>query len=179
MSADKNYEEPEQLPLNLKTAEASRPDAKEELIDEGQILEWISHPAKRNMRTTVIVTLFLLSLLIVIYFMTYSVWFTVLGFMILYGALASFYFPTRYKFSEKEITVKTTLQTLKKQWSQYRSFYPDKNGVLLSPFVRPTRLENFRGIYIRFEKNRDDVMAFVKMMLGRNKPKEPEKPEDK
>jgi hypothetical protein len=179
MSVEKRQDEPEQIPLDLRTAGPTRAASKEEPADEGQILEWVSHPAKRNIRTTVIVTVFLALLLVVIYFMTYSVWFTVLGFMILYGALASFYFPTRYKFSEKELTIKTTLQTLKKQWSQYRSYYPDKNGVLLSPFVRPTRLENFRGIYIRFEKNRDEVVAFVRMMLDRGKPKEPEKPEDK
>jgi|WetSurMetagenome_2_1015567.scaffolds.fasta_scaffold304897_2 hypothetical protein len=164
----------EQLPLDLNLPPSGKPAPETEPVDEGRILEWVSHPAKRNMRTTVIVTLFLFLLLVVIYFMTFSVWFTVLGFMILYGSLSSFYFPTRYKFSEKEITIKTTMQTLKKQWSQYRSFYPDKNGVLLSPFVRPTRLENFRGIYIRFAKNREDVIAFVKMMLVKDNPEKAE-----
>ena len=44
----------------------------------------------------------------------------------------------------------------------FRSFYTDKNGVLLSPFIAPSRLENFRGLYITFDNNRDAVLDFVK-----------------
>jgi hypothetical protein len=61
------------------------------------------------------------------------------------------------------------MQELRKKWSQYRSCYPDKNGVLLSPFVRPSRLENFRGTYIRFWNNREEVVSFVKTMIEKNR----------
>jgi hypothetical protein len=33
--------------------------------------------------------------------------------------------------------------------------------VLLSPFAEPSRLENFRGLYVMFEGNRDAVTKFV------------------
>jgi hypothetical protein len=57
-------------------------------------------------------------------------------------------------------------QTLHKDWSIYRSCYPDKNGILLSPFVRPSRLENFRGIYLMFADNGEEVTRFVKAHIG-------------
>jgi len=101
--------------------------------------------------------------------MTYSPWFAVLGFIILYASLSPFYFPTRYRLTDEEISIKTTFQTQHKKWLQYRSCYPDKNGILLSPFMRPTRLENFRGLYIRFWNNRDEVTAFVKDRLEKTK----------
>ena len=130
-------------------------------------LEWTCHPAKRNMKVTWAVSVFIVILTVIVYFATFSAFFTVLAFLILTGSLSGFYFPVKYRMTDKGITVKTTMQTLEKKWSQYRSFYPDKNGVLLSPFARPTRLENFRGLYIRFWNNREEVVAFVREQLGK------------
>jgi len=48
-----------------------------------------------------------------------------------------------------------------------RTYHPDRNGVLLSPFSRQTRLETFRGIYIRFDGNRKEVMSVIKGRLER------------
>jgi hypothetical protein len=173
--SDKTDKEAEQISIPLETAplredrSTARPPTgkKEALVAPEAALEWVSHPAKKNPRVTVMVTLFIVLLIVIVYYLTYSVWFTVLAFMILYGSLSAFYFPTRYKLTEKEIVVKTTLQTLHKQWSQYRSCYPDKNGILLSPFMRPSRLENFRGLYIRFWNNKDEVTAFVKAQIDK------------
>lgn len=135
--------------------------------DGAVLLEWICHPAKRNMKVTVAVSVLIAVLVVIVYYATFSVWFTILGFLILTGSLAGFYFPSHYRFTDDEVIVRTTMQTLHKKWSQYRSFYPDKNGVLLSPFARPSRLENFRGIYIKFWDNKDKVMAIVREKIRR------------
>jgi hypothetical protein len=128
-------------------------------------LEYVCHPAKRDVRITILTTVFIIICIILVWLITYSVFMTGLGVLILFGSLAGFYFPTRYYFYDDHIIVKTTVQKLRKEWSQYRSYYPDKNGVLLSPFVRPTRLENFRGLYIKFAGNRDQVMEIVKAKI--------------
>ncbi len=132
------------------------------------ILDWICHPAKRNKKVTIAVSIFIAILVTVVYYATFSVWFTILGFLILTGSLAGFYFPSHYQFTNSKIIVKTKMQTLEKKWSQYRSYYSDKNGVLLSPFGRPSRLENFRGIYIKFWNNKEEVMAIVKDKIKRD-----------
>ena len=111
------------------------------------LLEYVSHPARRNRTVTLLVTIFILICLILVWLNSYSIMLTGLGVLILIGSLAGFYFPTRYIFYDDHFLVKTTLQTLRKEWSLYRSFYPDKNGILLSPFARPTRMDNFRGIF--------------------------------
>jgi uracil-DNA glycosylase len=133
-------------------------------------MAWVCHPAKRNYRTTGLVALFIVILVIVVYYATYSIWFSILAFIILAGSLAGFFLPTRYTLSDDEIVVKTTMQTVRKKWAQFRSYYPDKNGVLLSPFPRPSRLENFRGVYLRFWYNRDDVVDFVSNKIKTRKP---------
>jgi len=148
---------------------AARTDA-DTVVDEGAVLNWRCHPVKRRPMVSLAVTAFIVLVGLLVYFATDSRGFTVLALVVLFASLAKFFFPTEYRLSDKKIKIKTTTQTLVKEWSMYRSCYSDKNGILLSPFTRPSRLENFRGLYIMFEKNRDEVTAFVKERVGRGTP---------
>jgi len=132
-----------------------------EIVAQTPLLEYVCQPAKRDKRITILATVFIVICIVVVWLIAYSPFLTGLAVLILFGSLAGFYFPTRYKFYDDHLIIKTTIQTLRKEWSQFRSYYPDKNGVLLSTFGRPTRLENFRGTYIKFERNRDRVMEIV------------------
>jgi hypothetical protein len=160
--------EKEQLSFNLESGQSSADEDPNKRIADGKSLEWVCHPAKKNMTVSVLVSALIVVLVSLVYFITFSIWFCVLAFLILFGSLSSFYFPSRYILTENEIMIKTRMQTVVKKWSQYRTFYPDKNGVFLSPFVRPTRLENFRGLYIKFWYNKDEVVAFVKEQVEKH-----------
>ncbi|MEW5993312.1 MAG: hypothetical protein AB1744_02820 [Candidatus Zixiibacteriota bacterium] len=131
-------------------------------------LEWTCHPVKRRPWVSVLVSMFIIVVVVVVYYTTMSKAFAVLAMVIMLASLAKFYFPTGYRLTPDGITVKTTTQTLHKQWSLYRSCYPDKNGILLSPFARPSRLESFRGIYVMFSGNRDEVTAYVEEHIGKS-----------
>jgi hypothetical protein len=131
----------------------------------GPTLSWVSHPMKRRPLVAVLVTLFIIICGLIIQATTETSWFSGLAMVVLFASLAKFYFPTRYRLDDTGVTVKTTTQTLTKEWRLYRSCYRDKNGLLLSPFAEPSRLENFRGLYLIFDGNGDDVTAFVKQHL--------------
>jgi len=128
--------------------------------DEGKILRWKCHPVMRRPLVSVSVTLFITLVGVIVQYATNSHGFTVLALVILFASLAKFYFPTEYIISDKNLKIKTTTQTLVKKWSMYRTCYPDKHA----------RLENFRGLYIMFENNRDEVTTFVKERIGRPDP---------
>ncbi len=140
-------------------------------LQENVLLRWESQPAKARPRTAIVVALFLLLLVVIVYLLTYSPLFTVAGALILWGSLSQFFLKTTFEFGDKTIRVRYLINKIEKDWSQYRTYYEDKNGVLLSPFVRTSRLENFRGIYIRFAGNRDEVMRIVKAKI--NMPEDP------
>lgn len=129
-------------------------------------IKWTVHPVKRRPFISIGVTLFIFLIGYVVNYSTQSQWFTVLALVVLFGSLSKFYLPTKYELNEKEVIIKTTTQQLKKEWSLYRSFYPDKNGVLLSPYSEQTRMENFRGIYLMFEKNKDEVLQYIKTHIN-------------
>jgi hypothetical protein len=135
--------------------------------DEGEVLEWTTHPMKRKPVITVLVSLFIMVVTIGVYYWTESNWLAVFALVVLLASLARFFFPTSYRLSDRRITVKTLTQTLHKDWSVYRSCYPDRNGILLSPFLVPSRLENFRGLYLIFSDNRDEVTGFVQERVKR------------
>ena len=139
-----------------------------ESIDSGETLSWVVHPLKRKPLVSILTTVFIFIIVLGVRYSMDSAGFAGLAMVILFASLAKFYFPTSYTLSEKGITIKTTTQTLKKEWKLYRSCYPDKRGIFLSPFEGRSRLENFRGIYLLCNDNVSAVSNFVKKMMAMN-----------
>lgn len=136
---------------------------------DGPAIEWRVHPATRRPWLTAIVSVFILLISFLVLVATGSQWFSFFALVVLFASLAKFYFPTSYRMDERGVTIKTTTQTLLKEWKLFRSYYPDKNGVLLSPFAEPSRLENFRGLYVMFGGNREEVIDFVSRHVGKQR----------
>ncbi|MCK4426922.1 MAG: hypothetical protein KAW16_00405 [candidate division Zixibacteria bacterium] len=130
------------------------------------VMRWSAHPVKRNTKVSILVILFLFVIWFLVYLTTFSPLLTILSVVIMLGSLSPFFLPTYYELDDEKIKVKFFFNTKEKEWSMFRSFYVDKNGVLLSPFERPSRLENFRGLYVRFDQNKDDVLDFVKSKIN-------------
>ena len=133
---------------------------------EKLLLSWSTHPAKARPLVTTLVILFLIVLAVLVYLLTYSAVFTVIAAIILYGSLTQYFTKTTYEFTDTKVRVKYVVNKIEKDWAQYRSYYIDKNGVLLSPFAGPSRLENFRGLFIRFADNKDRVAEIVRQKIN-------------
>ena len=131
-------------------------------------LEWTVHPLIANWKVSVGLIAFLIALCTAIYFSFNSLTFLFLSIIFLVGSLSPFFFPTTYTINDDGINIKTVFRKSSKNWGYYKSYYPDKNGILLSPFPHPSRLENFRGLYVRFNNNKADVVNFVKQKLKPN-----------
>jgi hypothetical protein len=128
-------------------------------------LSWISHPVKIRKTAAAIVTVFLMVVFVIVYVETHSKLMTILAMVLFTMSLSTFYFPTRYEISKEKVKVKYLFTNVEKEMSNFRSYYPDKNGVLLSPFLGASRLENFRGLYLRYHQNKAEVDEFVKKIF--------------
>ncbi|MBI5867537.1 MAG: hypothetical protein HZB43_04485 [candidate division Zixibacteria bacterium] len=91
----------------------------------------------------------------------YGPFFGLLAVIILGGSMAPYFLPTDYTFYAGGVESRFIGVNRRFTWEQFRSFYRDRNGVLLSPFPQPSRLENFRGIYLRFGTSAEEVMRIV------------------
>ncbi|UCB52552.1 MAG: hypothetical protein JSV10_00170 [Candidatus Zixiibacteriota bacterium] len=136
---------------------------------EDPALKWSSHPVKKKTVVSILVVLFLLVIWLVVYVTTSSILLTGLAVIIMLGSMSSFFLPTIYELDQKKVRIKFFLTKREREWSSFRSFYVDKNGVLLSPFAGRSRLENFRGVYVRFSRNKDQVVDFVRSKIEERK----------
>jgi hypothetical protein len=128
-------------------------------------LHWKCHPSRRSLLKTALVLALLHALMFFTIWYTESVFIGIVVMTAMVLSLGAYFFPTWYTLTDKGVTVKSLVAKFERPWTVYRSHWPDKNGVLLSPFPGPSRLENFRGLFVRFENNRDDVVAFVKRFV--------------
>lgn len=126
---------------------------------------WSVHPARKNKRKFY---LFLLSLLIstVLLYFAGGVFWTVFGLIVLLLALYPFYVKTEYRASSHGILIKRPFYTKKRKWSEFRRIREYENGILLSPYLKNTFLENFRGEFLLVEpEDRGKVMKILKELL--------------
>ena len=132
-------------------------------VDE---INWCVHPFVENWKKTVLLLLFLLSLLTIIYVGYKSIPVLLFSALLLIAPLYKYFLPFHYHCRTDNIIVNTCCYKLERSWSTYRSYYVDKHGILLSPFTKPSRLENFRGIYIRFGKHpSEEIVKFIESKI--------------
>lgn len=129
---------------------------------------WVVHPLRDSWKRSILLFFFLALFLSGVYFLWRSVAVTLFCAIFLTGSLYRYFVPFRYEFYADRLAVTSLFYRVTKPWSDFRSFYVDRNGVLLSPFAKPSRLENFRGVYIRFGCNRSEVIDFIKHKIGVN-----------
>ncbi|TET77563.1 MAG: hypothetical protein E3J41_06690 [Candidatus Cloacimonadota bacterium] len=128
------------------------------------MIEWTSIPCRIGGKKNIIAIVIPIIVWTLILLFWGVGWF-ILSLILVGCSILPYFLPTRYILTRDTIVVKSFFTKQKKRWEDYRSFYVDKNGVLLSPFKKHSRLENFRGIYIRFHKNNDEVVKFIKDIM--------------
>ena len=80
---------------------------------------------------------------------------------LLIASVSDYLFPLSFTLSDEAAEARGPLHRRRIPWPQVRRVARDDLGVKLSPLPQPSRLDAFRGIYLWFEDNADDVMAFV------------------
>ena len=132
------------------------------MTDVATTLSWTVHPFVENWRKSVVLGLFLILLLFGIYWGFQSIYIAGLSAIFLIGSLYKYFLPFHHQCESDKIIITSCCYRLERSWESFRSFYVDANGILLSPFSRPTRLENFRGVYVRFGKHTpEDIIDFI------------------
>ncbi len=129
------------------------------------MISWTSLPFRIGGKKNILAIAIPLAVWVVV-LVFWGVWWFVVAVVLIGGSILPYFLPTTYVLTEKGISVRSLFTRQNKRWDQYRSFSVDKHGVFLSPFDTPSRLENFRGIYLRFHRNKEEVVTFVEKRLG-------------
>jgi len=129
------------------------------------VIKWTSLPFKVGGKKNLIAICIPILVWITILLLWGVGWF-ILSVIVLGVSILPYFMPTTYILTKEDIYVNSLFAKQRKKWEYFKTFYVDHNGIFLSPFDKPSRLENYRGLYVRFHKNRDEVLQFVKTTMG-------------
>lgn len=127
-------------------------------------MEWQVHLSKRNPEKLVGVALAALIAFVGGWLLLKSPFFALLGLIFILGATTDFWLPMRYRLDDKGATLKCGVSTSAIEWPNVKTVMEMPDGVKLSPLGGngTSRLEAFRGVFLRFENNRDEVLAKIR-----------------
>jgi hypothetical protein len=140
-------------------------------------MKWSVHPARLH-RTKTIITGAFIACFLVFVTVFYGTIFGVLGLIILFFSLHSYYFPTHYEATDDTIIVKNIFLTQRRGLAEFKKVYQGKNGVLLSPFRRKTFLNHFRGVFLLLPEQRDEIITFLEERIAAYQPQEKKPPDN-
>lgn len=130
-----------------------------------ELLTWRVFPASSHPLKAVFVSV------VIVLLSLGSAWYAgkalgVLAFFLLLGSLWPFFMPTTYRLTTWGIEQLRWPTKQKRPWTYFRRFTVDNRGILVSPFVSPSRLDPFRGMYILTGKERADIIDTIGEMVG-------------
>lgn len=67
---------------------------------------------------------------------------------VLSGSMSRFLLPTSYEIDSSGISVSHLFRRRLRAWVEVRRIEVRKDGLFLSPFARPSRLDSYRGLFL-------------------------------
>ena len=142
---------------------------------ETVLIEWTVHLLRRDpARARVVVLAMLLSSALGVWLFR-SPLFLFVGPLLLLSATAEYLLPIRYRLTDRRACAAYGLARLEISWDRVKRRDTGSTAVKLSPFAVPNRLDNFRGILLRFGKpgetgQRDDVLRTIDERIAASRP---------
>lgn len=128
------------------------------------ILAWKVHLLREQpVKLLLIVPVVLLGL-VVSYVMFQTPVFALVALVLFTSALAEYLFPVRYEIDARGASSRTLVGRTRIEWDRVRKYYLDDHGIKLSPLSGGSRLEAYRGVYLRFGDRREEVVEAVRTM---------------
>ena len=130
-------------------------------------LEWRVAPWRREPKKG------LFAFLVVVLGVVGSIWFSggvwffgLLALLILSGSVGPFFVTSRFVLDESGVEVDSPFLKRRRSWPEIKSYYLDRRGATLSPFVGRSWLESYRAIRLLFGDREEAVRARLKDRLG-------------
>lgn len=135
---------------------------------ETTLYSWQVHPA-RERRRTALLTLGVIAAIawLTIEVMQQPAW-GLFALVVLLAGCNRFFFPTRYELDAEGLTARYPLRTVRYRWVELRRFVYDGTGGFLSPRVRRSLLDEYRGISLLFPKDAETIISKIRSHLPSN-----------
>jgi len=143
------------------------------MSNEKPKLSWTSHPFIDFPISSVLLVIIIIIIAIILWKVAVVIWdmplFYYLGFAIFVFSMITYFIPTRYDFYEMKIVIYYAMIKIERNYSDFKCFYSDKKGIMLGTFMKPRKLDSFRGQSIRFSKlqtEKEDLIKLLEKKIG-------------
>jgi hypothetical protein len=126
---------------------------------------WKSFPLADDWPRSILAPAAVIGTCVLVLFSGFGLYLTILSFVFLFIALRQYFFPTYYELTDRGVRVRFLGFEKQRGWEYFRNYYPHGIGVYLTPLERPGALDGFRGQFVRFAGNRDEVLGYVKQRI--------------
>ena len=126
-------------------------------------LSWSVHPLLQNSitRSVSIVSIIIFVSLVASHSFSH-LGYGIISACCLLSSMARYFLPSHYTVDEQGLRCELLWHTTFREWSYFGRGEIRTYGIFLSPFVCPSRLDTFRGIFLPFNNNEDILLSFVK-----------------
>jgi hypothetical protein len=138
--------------------------------EETVLLEWTVHLLRQDPRRAWAVLGAMLLAAILGLFFFFSIYFGVLGALLVFTASAEFLLPIRYRLTDRRAMASYGLAQLDLPWHRVNRILEGPDAFKLSPFAKPSRLDGIRGVTLRWQPedspaNRENVLKLVRAQV--------------
>ncbi len=134
---------------------------------EGSRLEWTALPVRDDHPRSLILVALLVVIPLGLGWWLGGTLFGAIAFVLLVASVGGYFVPTRYVLDGRGVRVESFGRSKFRPWDEFRNLYVHRDGVFLSPFERPSRLDPFRGLFLRFRGNAEEVRRFCERHVRR------------
>jgi hypothetical protein len=131
------------------------------LNDADVIFEWTVHPIADFPKRRIVFLIAVSLTVWVIWISYHEIFWAAFALIFLLSALNSFILPTRYRLSKDELEIFRIFAIKQRKLTDVRRVDLAPNGFFLSPLRIPARLEHYRGVFLPYPPNKDEVHSFL------------------
>jgi hypothetical protein len=95
----------------------------------------------------------------------------ILAALLLFVLLGPYFLRARYEVSDRGVVKRFPLFNRERPWDAYQRYAVQRDGVFLGTFEKPSRLDSFRGDFLRFAGGVDRVRVLE--IVGRHLSRKP------
>lgn len=127
---------------------------------------WTSHPLREEpLAKSFLLVLIILSVASIVGVSFQSISFAFLSLALLTAAMTRYFFTTRYVIDARGFTISYIGTRRQYLWTSFRRAAIHPDGIFLSPFAKPHRLDTFRGQFLR-SKSPDEIYHVVQKYIA-------------
>jgi len=127
----------------------------------GNTISWKVHLARKNPGKAVVVLLAAITGSLLGWFLSGSIWMAAIGFVVIVASLADFLLPVHYKLDEQGARSRCGFIVSEIRWANVKRVIEGEDGIKLSPLEKPSRLSAFRGVFLRTNGNKEEILERI------------------